>query len=314
MNIIMPIGKPLTSVDYNKVCEGKGEWIGIFPKDSRTHTRWVCDACGLCFKATYHNIQQGRWCRDCSYRKRADKQRFTNEDYNKICEGKGEWIGILPKDCDACTRWVCDMCGLCFEMRYRSVQQGQWCGDCANRKHADEQRSTNEDYNKICEGKGEWIGILPKNSNICTRWVCDACGLCFEMRYRGIQQGQWCPPCSKSRSEKLVRAYFEIKFNKAFPSCRPKWLINDTNCLLELDGYCEELNIAFEYNGIQHYEMIYRYESESKLEDQKQRDFVKYELCSIFGIQLCVIPYWYNCYDEPKLYRFIDDWIRENIK
>ena len=43
-------------------------------------------------------------------------------------------------------------------------------------------------------------------------------------------------------SEKICRKYFEYLFNKPFNRIRPSWLSE-----LELDGYNEELNIAFEY-------------------------------------------------------------------
>ena len=42
-----------------------------------------------------------------------------------------------------------------------------------------------------------------------------------------------------------------------FSPIRPNFLVDpQTNYKLELDGYNEELNIAFEYNGIQHYKFV----------------------------------------------------------
>ena len=40
-------------------------------------------------------------------------------------------------------------------------------------------------------------------------------------------------------------------FGKKFIKCKPYWLDSGNNSLLELDGYCKELDLAFEYNGIQ---------------------------------------------------------------
>ena len=60
-----------------------------------------------------------------------------------------------------------------------------------------------------------------------------------------------CPKCASYRTENMCREIFERVFEHKFPKCRPNWLER-----LELDGYCEELRIAFEYNGQQHYEMI----------------------------------------------------------
>ena len=65
----------------------------------------------------------------------------------------------------------------------------------------------------------------------------------------------WCPYCL-NKSEQKCRELFEQITGKKFPKIRPKWLINDRGNQMELDGYCEELKIAFEYQGKQHYEIV----------------------------------------------------------
>jgi hypothetical protein len=60
---------------------------------------------------------------------------------------------------------------------------------------------------------------------------------------------------------------------------------------LELDGYCEELKLAFEFNGRQHYEYIELYHRNSTLEDQKKRDEKKLVLCEKNNIKLIIIPF-----------------------
>ena len=48
---------------------------------------------------------------------------------------------------------------------------------------------------------------------------------------------------------------FENIFNEKFPYVRSSWLINyQTGFLLELDSVCDTLNLAFEFDGIQHNE------------------------------------------------------------
>jgi hypothetical protein len=61
---------------------------------------------------------------------------------------------------------------------------------------------------------------------------------------------------------------------------------------MELDGYNEELALAFEYQGIQHYE--YNTHFHKNFEDFEQRvkdDLLKRELCKIKGVTLIEIPY-----------------------
>ena len=91
-------------------------------------------------------------------------------------------------------------------------------------------------------------------------------------------------------------------FNKKFPKSKPKWLINPkTGWKLELDGYCEELGIAFEYNGIQHYKSIKRFFHSSRrtLEDQQQIDLLKRKICHDKGIALIEVPYIVNYNKMP---------------
>lgn len=98
----------------------------------------------------------------------------------------------------------------------------------------------------------------------------------------------------RSRYEEICREIFESTFNKSFPSVRPDFLKNpDTGCNLELDGYCEELKLAFEYDGEQHYREVDDW-SKCSLEDIKKRDCLKNDLCKQNDIILIRIPYWEN--------------------
>ena len=77
------------------------------------------------------------------------------------------------------------------------------------------------------------------------------CGNLYPVSFSNFKyQNSRCSYCSSGRTEKLCREIFERVFNRKFPKQRPAFLEG-----LELDGYCEELRMAFEYNGIQHYEM-----------------------------------------------------------
>ncbi len=85
----------------------------------------------------------------------------------------------------------------------------------------------------------------------------------------------------------------EIYPNAKFIKTRHKLLRNEkTNRPLELDLYCEELKIAIEYNGKQHYEYIpFFHKNESNFEYQCERDRIKKQLCEDCDINLIVVPY-----------------------
>lgn len=60
---------------------------------------------------------------------------------------------------------------------------------------------------------------------------------------------------------------------------------------MELDVYCPDLSIAFEYQGGQHY---YSYHKGCRITNQRRRDQEKYDACQENNITLIVVPYWWN--------------------
>lgn len=78
---------------------------------------------------------------------------------------------------------------------------------------------------------------------------------------------------------------FKIKEN-----VRPNWLISSDNTWLELDFYIEELNIAFEVQGEQHYKFVpFFHKSEDDFTKRKKHDKEKRDLCYGKGIKLIEI-------------------------
>jgi hypothetical protein len=67
---------------------------------------------------------------------------------------------------------------------------------------------------------------------------------------------------------------------------RPDWLEG-----LELDIYVEELALAFEYQGIQHYEPVQHFGGEEAFIRQQKRDARKVQLCAKRDVRLIHIRY-----------------------
>lgn len=60
---------------------------------------------------------------------------------------------------------------------------------------------------------------------------------------------------------------------------------------LELDGYCPELKIAFEYNGKQHYKRVETFQPKPEdFEKQVWHDRQKKHMCAKQGVALFDVP------------------------
>jgi len=104
------------------------------------------------------------------------------------------------------------------------------------------------------------------------------------------------PTCSKrvNKTEEMCRKIIQKIYNKPFPSVRPDFLKSPmTRKNLELDCYNEELGIALEYNGQQHYTYTPHFHRNKKnFYSQVHRDDWKRKKCKEMGIKLIEIPYW----------------------
>jgi len=105
------------------------------------------------------------------------------------------------------------------------------------------------------------------------------------------------------KSEEGCRMIFHHFVQRSFVNCRPHFLSG-----LELDGYCRTHELAFEYNGIQHYQYYKKYHrSYRDFERQLERDERKNRLCRQHGLILMTIPHTYAFYNLYPMSVFIYD-------
>lgn len=85
----------------------------------------------------------------------------------------------------------------------------------------------------------------------------------------------------------------ELFPGKKFDKIRPSFLKNPkTNKNMEIDCFNEELKLALEYNGIQHYKYIqYFHEKEENFITQQERDKYKYEQLIQLGYNIIIVSY-----------------------
>lgn len=93
----------------------------------------------------------------------------------------------------------------------------------------------------------------------------------IEMALDHVSRGQWCSYCNPWKNQKECVKFIEMLTGKIFKQSRPLCLKG-----LELDGYNEELQLALEYNGEQHYNYVHFFHRTlNKLHEQQDRDKLK---------------------------------------
>lgn len=107
---------------------------------------------------------------------------------------------------------------------------------------------------------------------------------------------------TQSKGEQECKRSIEEIMQKPFTKHRPDFLKNEvTGKNLELDCYNDELKLAIEYNGVQHYEYTpVFHKNKDSFYNTKYRDKMKETLCRKNGVTLIVVPYTVKLQDIKK--------------
>ena len=180
-----------------------------------------------------------------------------------------------------------------------------WCQEC-NNKIQHKKITKDDNYEKIehivSENKGSILTDIYYGLDIELPFCCENEHVWLE-KPKNIMKNKWCQQCKGFFSERLCNIILEYLFDKKFVKYRPDWLINKDGNKMELDMHNEELKLALEYNGIQHYRYIdYYHKTKENFNKRKESDKIKVESCEKNKINLIVVPYTVT---TNKLYEYI---------
>ena len=119
----------------------------------------------------------------------------------------------------------------------------------------------------------------------------------------------------RHRTEALCRTMLETMLKAKLPKFRPEWLMNPTTKRkLELDMYCRELKLAFEFDGSQHDTFSpYYHRNKEHFRYRRLLDRLKNEMCREAVVLLIRIP-WHqvSLSDEGKTAEFLSNLLRQH--
>jgi len=188
-----------------------------------------------------------------------------------------------------------------------NVRRGTWCPTCANRPALDLKL-----FQKMAIARGgRCLSKKYSNSQEKLKFKC-AAGHVWQSAGKHIRGGSWCSLC-KNKGEALCKAIFEKHFGVEFLSSRPKWLTNFSGKTLELDGFSEKLMIAFEHQGLQHYEKnkFFRVD-DTKLKSITKNDLFKKQKCKEKGVHLFAVPSIYGIIGSQNVIGYLSHKFEES--
>lgn len=196
--------------------------------------------------------------------------------------------------------WKCDKGHILKKPLKSLLKTNFYCKDCFLDK-------------RLCLAKniaqkrgGQCLSTSYKRSNLKLDFVCNF-GHVFSISYDNLKQNHWCSECSSGLLERICKTVFEQIFEKKFVKIRPEWLRYNGQ-KLELDGYCGELNLAFEHQGRQHFTFIKKFHKTKKdFLNMQDRDLFKIERCKELGINLIVVPELISLTKIDNLFDLISD-------
>jgi hypothetical protein len=275
--------------DYAKT-NHKGRCLSSVYLRNDTKYTWKCNNKNHPeFESQWGNVNRGQWCKLCA------DERFKM-DFGVIQQKVKEMGGkLISKSKDyvnnkSVIKYYCGQGHKC-ESSWGKLQQAkiengralEWCSECSGKA-----KYKISQVRELGEVRG---GILIsqsyKNNKVPLHWKC-ANEHEFKLNVHNLLNGQWCRKCSSGIGEEYVRYVFEGIFKDKFPKVKPNWLGG-----LELDGYNEKLNLAFEFQGIQHhkYVPVFHPNGLADFDSQLERDKKKRNLCKRHGVKLILVDF-----------------------
>jgi len=231
------------------------------------------------------------------------------EVMRKIAQDNGgklldaEWKGSTAK------YWFIDSNNRKFSRSYTTIQRRGWIKLFIFSKD-----KYLEEIKEIAKSRsGRLLSTEYRGRNYPLKFI-DKDGIEFFCSPRKIRNGGWL----SNRflvSEPICRQTLEFIFGYSFP--KNKSILNRkiTNRIaaLELDGYCKELNIAFEYQGHRsHWD-----ENNNDYLQVRERDLEKEKFCNKLNIILIQIPRFKegsNKWDSKTVLKIILNLVNEKLK
>lgn len=302
----------LSENDFKIKCEELDLiYIGSYKKEKRgTMIQFQCPRHfnkGIQEKPWSAFRKQKRGCIYC-YGRGKTTEEVAKEVKNKDVELISEYVGNeKPITCK------CRKCGNIWTTLPKTlVTNGAGCPKCGKAKAIKGETKSQEKFEEEMYEVNPYIEIRGKYKNTHTKILCH-CHLCntdwygYPANLLNLSAG--CPGCNASTGEQamytaLKRIGIPFISQHTIPECKYERH-------LKFDAFDIKDNIAFEFNGEQHYRPVdFAGKGDEWARDHfditKKRDDAKYQYCDDHDIKMIIAPYWER--------NNIENYLRQKLK
>lgn len=261
-----------------------------------TPLNYQCKICNHIWKNCFNNIKNSnQGCPKCSRKRVSENQKIPINDVISLFNDKNiTLLDTIYVNAKSPLNCKCKICNHIWKITQSNVKANRGCPNCKKITISKQKRLSDGDVKKYLLDKNiELLSIYITSTTpiICKCKICNytwkSSGLNYIKNHNAV-----CQNCNnrKNSSENICRYIFETIFQKKFIKMRIP-VLGIGGGPLELDGYCEELKIAFEHNGIQHFQPKNYGKSNTenvfkKFKTQKENDKIKKEWCTKNNITL----------------------------
>ena len=254
------------------------EYVGMKAK-----VLWQCEK-GHTWSASANNVLNHKtWCPVCAKCAPLGLERLRSH----AARLGGQCLAEDYNNARIKVRWKCSSGHVWRAMPTKVINSGTWCPECQkiglSRLQA---HATSLGGRCLSKKYSNRTATVLWECQLGHRWKASATSI--------LHQKTWCPKCAAStwKTEAEIRSILEAIFAPSmFESSYPKFLEG-----LQLDGYCSELSLAFEYQGEQHFDPdnYFHFGDPASFHSQLERDDRKRQLCKQAGVRLVLVPCFAN--------------------
>jgi protein-arginine kinase activator protein McsA len=285
--------------DFQKVHGDRYDYSKVNYVNAHAKVLIICPEHGEFTQKPNHH-KKGHGCPECGSISGTKSNTLTTQqvikDFQKVHGDRYDYSKVDYKNTKTKVTIICQEHGV-FLQRPADHKKGDGCPKCSAvwKKENKQRKKTNKqilhEFRKVHGDRYDYSKVEYVSAHVKVLIICPEHGV-FWQTASSHKKGRGCPECGNNQiSEPLFRECLETfmsRFGKfEFPNTRPDWLRNpETGYKLELDCYNEELGLAFELQGGQHYKPIKCWGGEKEFVRTIRRDVHKRTECSKHGVEL----------------------------